>query len=167
MTEPISNSPSLGSAARSLVDLLRRRARETPDRLAYQFLIDGKSEGARLTYRELDHQARAVRDRLLRSGQRGDRALLIYPPGHEFLPAFFGCLYAGIIAIPLPPPDSARLTRALPRLKAVTADAQASLVLTTAGIHRTLERHLDADFLKLSSSKLVADAASVRPNREH
>ena len=164
MTEPISNSPSLGSAARSLVDLLRRRARETPDRLAYQFLIDGKSEGVRLTYRELDRQAHAIRDRLLRSGQRADRALLIYPPGHEFLPAFFGCLYAGIIAIPLPPPDSARLARALPRLKAVTADAQASLVLTTAGIHRTLERHLDDEFGQLdwiSTDEITAGSQSV------
>ena len=149
MSEPLSCSHPDGSAARSLVDLLLRRAKETPDQLAYQFLVDGKSEGTRLTYGDLDRQARAVGDRLRQTSQRGDRALLIYPPGHEFLVAFFGCLRAGMIAIPLPPPDPARLARALPRLKAVIADAQAARMLTTAEIHRTLEQHLDDDFLQL------------------
>jgi len=60
--------------------------------------------------------------------------LLLYPPGLEFIAAFCGCLYAGVIAIPAPPPDAARLKRTLPRLQAIAKDAQASLVLTTSRI---------------------------------
>ncbi len=122
----------------SLVDLLRTRRKNTPDQLAYQFLVDGQTEGARLTYRQLDDAAQAIARRLLEVGQRGDRALLLYPPGHEFLLAFFGCLRAGIIAVPLPPPDAARIKRALPRLQAVIRDAQASCVLTTNAIENLL-----------------------------
>ena len=81
----------------SLVDVLRQRAQDTPDRLAYQFLVDGQLEGGRLTYAELQAGADAISARLLGSAERGDRALLLYPPGHEFLLAFFGCLQAGII----------------------------------------------------------------------
>ncbi|MBP90401.1 MAG: hypothetical protein CMJ64_27460 [Planctomycetaceae bacterium] len=69
--------------------------------------------------------------------------MLLYPPGTEFLPAFLGCLRAGIIAISLSPPDTSRIKRALPRLTAVVADAQASLVLTTTEIRNSLQSHLD------------------------
>ncbi|MEO8497155.1 MAG: AMP-binding protein, partial [Planctomycetota bacterium] len=126
----------------SLVDLLRRRAAERPNELAYQFLTDGQAEGARLTYEQLYVESKAIAERLLACARRGDRALLLYPPGPEFLPAFFGCLHAGIIAIPLSPPDTSRIKRALPRLTAVVGDAQASLILTTSDIHDALAGHL-------------------------
>ncbi len=126
----------------SLVDLLRRRAGERPNELAYQFLTDGQAEGARLTYEQLYVESKAIAERLLACARRGDRALLLYPPGPEFLLAFFGCLHAGIIAIPLSPPDTSRIKRALPRLTAVVGDAQASLILTTSDIHDALASHL-------------------------
>jgi acyl-CoA synthetase (AMP-forming)/AMP-acid ligase II len=126
----------------SLADLLRVRAETAGDELAYQFLIDGKTEGARLTYAELLAGADAISVQLLTVANRGDRALLLYPPGTEFLTAFFGCLQAGIIAIPLSPPDTSRMKRALPRLAAVAGDAQASLVLTTSDIHAALKSHV-------------------------
>ena len=137
------NDPnSAPHAVHSLVDLLRQRAEAMPDRLAYQFLVDGRHEGPRLTYAELDQRARAIAAVLRRVAPRGARALLMYPAGLEFLPAFFGCLNAGIIAIPVPPPDTARLKRALPRLSAVVADADATLALTSAEIHAVLVGHL-------------------------
>ena len=127
----------------SLVDLLRERAEGMPDQLAYQFLVDGRHEGARITYGGLNRQAQAIGARLRSVAQRGDRALLMYPPGTGFLPAFFGCLYAGVIAIPLPPPDTTRMKRALPRLAAVVQDAQASLALTTGEIQTALQDHFE------------------------
>lgn len=127
----------------SLVDVLRTRRHQTPDRLAYQFLVDGQTEGTRLTYRQLDAASRAIAARLGEMGEHGDRALLLYPPGHEFLLAFFGCMRAGIIAVPLPPPDAARIKRALPRLQSVIRDAKASLVLTTNAIEESIRSHFD------------------------
>jgi acyl-CoA synthetase (AMP-forming)/AMP-acid ligase II len=59
---------------------------------------------------------------------------LLYPAGLEFIAAFFGCLYAGVIAVPLPPPNLAQPQRTLPRLRAIISDAQPSVVLTTSAI---------------------------------
>ncbi|MFM9961021.1 MAG: beta-ketoacyl synthase N-terminal-like domain-containing protein [Planctomycetaceae bacterium] len=134
---------------RSLVELLRCRAEHFADQLAYQFLIDGQQEGPRLTYAEQHCAAQAVAARLSESSERGSRALLLYPQGIEFLIAFFGCLQAGVIPVPLPPPDAARTMRALPRLKSVIADCQAALVLTTGDLFATLHQHFDSELASL------------------
>ena len=118
----------------TLVELLRCRGLGQPEQRAYTFLIDGEVEGNSITYAELDCQARAIGALLQQHKARGERVLLLYPPGLEFIAAFCGCLYAGAIAIPAPPPDAARLKRTLPRLQAIAKDAQASLVLTTSRI---------------------------------
>jgi acyl transferase domain-containing protein/glutamate-1-semialdehyde aminotransferase/acyl-CoA synthetase (AMP-forming)/AMP-acid ligase II/surfactin synthase thioesterase subunit len=118
----------------SLVDLLRHRARHQPERWAYSFLLDGEEEEQRYTYAELDAQARAIAALLQRHCARGDRALLLYPPGMEFVAAFFGCLYAGVIAVPAYPPDPMRLARTLPRLRSIVSDCQPGAVLTTSAL---------------------------------
>ena len=112
----------------TLIDLVQARASERPDRCVYTFLLDGEEEGPRLTYAELDTRARAIAALLARSGTPGDRALLLYPPGLDFITAFFGALYAGMIAVPAYPPGS---KRTLPRLRAIYRDAQPTVALTT------------------------------------
>ncbi len=163
MIQRSSQSTAFDSDFASLVDLLRRRRQRTPDQLAYQYLVDGQSEGVCLTYRQLDDQAQAVATRLREAGRRGDRALLLYPPGHEFLLAFFGCLRAGVIAVPLPPPDAVRIKRALPRLQSVIRDAKASLVLTTSAIEKLLRNYFDElhDFHNLT----WIDTESIGPDQ--
>ena len=136
-------------AGRSLVELLHRRAERLTDQLAYQFLIDGQHEGSRLTYRQLHLEAQTVAVRLSQSAERGSRALLLYPQGIDFLIAFSGCLQAGIIPVPLPPPDTVRLKRALPRLKSVIADSLATVVLTTGELLATLHQHFDVELASL------------------
>ncbi|MEB3269174.1 MAG: fatty acyl-AMP ligase, partial [Leptolyngbya sp.] len=118
----------------TLVDLLRHRAQHQPDQLAYQFLEDGKKEAAAYTHQALDQQARAIAALLQQSEAKGERALLLYPQGVEVMAAFCGCLYAGVIAIPVPPPDAGRMKRALPRLREIVKDAAASYVLSTQRI---------------------------------
>jgi amino acid adenylation domain-containing protein/non-ribosomal peptide synthase protein (TIGR01720 family) len=121
----------------TLVALLRRRALSEPDRLAYRFLTDGEVEGqAQLTYFELDRQARAVAAFLQEQDARGERALLLYPAGLDYVAAFFGCLYAGVIAVPAFPP---RMNRNPDRLQAMASDAGATLALTTLGILTRIE----------------------------
>jgi acyl-CoA synthetase (AMP-forming)/AMP-acid ligase II len=124
----------------TLVDLVRDRADGHGDRLAFAFLEDGSVESQRLTYAWLDARARAVAARLQEVSEAGERALLIYPAGLDFLVGFFGCLYAGLIGIPTPPPEASRLKRTRPRLESIARDARASLVLTTAAIRTLLEQ---------------------------
>ncbi|MBW4520426.1 MAG: fatty acyl-AMP ligase [Scytolyngbya sp. HA4215-MV1] len=130
-------APPIGTS--TLVELLRWRATQQPNKHAYTFLVDGKSEGSSLTYAELDQQVRAIGAKLQQHNAKGERALLLYPQGLEVIAAFLGCLYGGVIAIPVPPPDASRLKRSLPRLRAIVQDAKASFALTTGRILETLE----------------------------
>ncbi len=118
----------------TLVELLQHRAQQQPNDLAYQFLEDGKREGAAYTYAELDQQARAIAAFLQQQEVKGERALLLYPQGVEVVAAFCGCLYSGVIAIPVPPPDAGRMKRTLPRLREIVKDAAATMVLSNARI---------------------------------
>jgi acyl-CoA synthetase (AMP-forming)/AMP-acid ligase II len=116
----------------SLVDLLRARALCQSDRMAGTFLVDGERGEISLTYAGLDERARAIAARLQELELQGQRALLLYPPGLDYIAAFFGCLYAGVIAVPAYPPDLARLDRTLPRLRAIMEDARPAVALTTS-----------------------------------
>jgi acyl-CoA synthetase (AMP-forming)/AMP-acid ligase II len=118
-------------------------------------LADGENEQQTLTYKELDRQARAIATLLLDMKASGERALLLYPAGLEFVAGFFGCLYAGVVAIPSYPPDPARLNRTLPRLRAIAADSQAGVVLTTASI-MAMARALFAQAPDLAGLKWLA-----------
>ncbi len=123
----------------TLTEILCRRARQQPDRTAFTFLADGEVETARLTYAELDQRARAVAALLDESGARGERVLLLFDAGLEFITSFFGCLYAGAVAVPAPPPHPARLGRTLPRVQAIADDSRPALALTTASLLSTIE----------------------------
>ncbi len=118
----------------TLVELLRWRATHFSNNRAYTYLQDGEEKDLLVTYADLDRRARAIGAWLQSLGATGQRALLIYPPGIEYITAFFGCLYAGVTAVPAYPPDPTRLNRTLPRLQAIARDAQASLVLTNDSI---------------------------------
>ena len=133
MSERAPSAAGLGCA--TLVDLLRARAAEQPERTAYTFLRDGQVEEAPLTYRELDAQARAIAAHLQAQGAAGERALLLFPPGLEFVSAFFGCLYAGVVAVPAYPP---RTNRPDPRIQEIVSDAQARFALTTGAVKSAL-----------------------------
>jgi acyl-CoA synthetase (AMP-forming)/AMP-acid ligase II len=85
----------------SLVTLLAHRAASQPDDRAYLFLSDRGTEEAALTFRELHDAAQALAARLTKIAKPGDRAILVFPPGLEFLVAFFGCLIARVIAVPM------------------------------------------------------------------
>lgn len=131
--------------ATTMVEILRGRAALHGDLIAYTFLEDGEQNERSVTYAELDRRARAIAATLHREhgagehGAAGTRAILLYPPGLDYIAAFFGCLYAGVVAVPAYPPDPTRLGRSLPRLQAVFADAEAGCLLTTAAISRLAE----------------------------
>ena len=126
-----SNPPE---SAASIVEVLGARADTTPDGLAFSFLTDGEEEGARLTYAGLDLQARAVAAELRDRAEAGDRALLMYAPGLEFIPAFFGCLYSGVVPVPVSPPRLDRLMQSWQVLDNIAADCRPKVVLTTRNL---------------------------------
>jgi acyl-CoA synthetase (AMP-forming)/AMP-acid ligase II len=116
----------------TLVELLSYRAQNQPEQKAYAFLLrDGEKEEISLTYPELDQKARAIASHLQSLGVSGERALLLYPPGLDFITAFLGCLYAGVVAVPAYPP---RKNMNFLRLQAIITDAQATVVLTTSSL---------------------------------
>src|SRR5579862_2027427 len=90
--------------ASTLVDLLQIRSACQPRRQAYTFLDGGEREAASFSYGELDRRARAIAARLQARELGGERAVLLYPPGLDFVAAFWGCLYAGVVAVPAYPP---------------------------------------------------------------
>ncbi len=122
-----------------LVDALRQRAQDQPDKTAFIYLDQGEVESARLTFAELDRSARNIAARLQTLAQPGDRALLLYPSGLEFVQGFYGCLYAGIIPIPSNPP---RINRSPLRLQSIVNDAQAALALSTPTFMKDLPRRI-------------------------
>jgi acyl-CoA synthetase (AMP-forming)/AMP-acid ligase II len=120
--------------------LLRFRSSIQGSATAYTFLRDGEQESDAITYEQLDRRSRAIAAQLQSQCRPGDRALLLYPPGLEFISAFFGCLYAGMVAVPAYPPNLTRSDRALPRLRAIAADASPAVILCTSEIMASLVR---------------------------
>ncbi|MER7403727.1 amino acid adenylation domain-containing protein [Streptomyces sp. NPDC000070] len=111
----------------TLAELLDLRAATAPDQVAYTFLQDGVTPSDRLTYGELGRRAHAVAASLRESAAPGDRALLLHPPGLDFIVALFACFEAGIITVPAYPPGR----RGFLQLEAIFRDARPAVVLTT------------------------------------
>ena len=121
----------------TLIELLEYRASGQPNKIAYTFLVDGENEILTLTYQQLNQQARTIAAKLQAICQPQDRVLLLYQPGLDYISAFFGCLYAGVIAVPAYPP---RPDRSLPRLQAIITDTNATVALTTEATLSGLQR---------------------------
>jgi amino acid adenylation domain-containing protein len=156
---------SLGLQATTFVDLLRWRATHQPDHPAYTFLANGEDLASRLTFKELDDKARRIASLLRRECEPGDRALLLYPAGLEYVAAFFGCLYAGVIAIPAYQPRLTRLNRGYVRLEAIARDARPSVALTPSNlsansIHRLTQEAAFRDIEWIATDNLPDDEST-------
>jgi len=122
---------------RTLTELCRTRAAATPAQPSHVYLRDGEEPQARLTWELLDRAARAVAVELGKRASPGERALLHYPAGLDFVVGFFGCLYAGVIAVPTAPVDAGQ-SEAANRARAVVRNATPRLLLSSAAF---LESH--------------------------
>lgn len=131
-------APTPRSELNSVVEMLRRRAAERPTQAAFVFLTgDGANGGGEQTwtYAELDRRARAIGLEVSRRTAPGDRAVLLFQPGLDFIAAFFGCLYAGVLPVPATYPKPRRPSS---RLDAIVTDCTPSLALTTSDVLSTL-----------------------------
>ncbi|GFE67605.1 fatty acyl-AMP ligase [Chroococcus sp. FPU101] len=125
----------------NLVNLLRYRALSQAEQIAYRFLQDGETEKAAITYHELDRKARAIAVQLKSLTHSGSTAVIIYPyeSGLEFIGAFMGCLYAGIIAVPCHPPMN---RHAYYDLQLRLASSGAKVILTEKSLLSKLQNQL-------------------------
>jgi acyl-CoA synthetase (AMP-forming)/AMP-acid ligase II len=137
-----------------MVDLLRRRAAEQPHDRAYVFLSEKEIEEAQLTFAELHRRAVIVAMHLARRTRKGDRALLMFPPGLDFIVAFFGCLVAGVIAVPIMPPRRAGTRDSN---ESIIGDCGARVVLTSSALVETRAdimarlRHVDLEWIAVDT----------------
>ncbi|BCL77705.1 hypothetical protein ccbrp13_01700 [Ktedonobacteria bacterium brp13] len=142
----------------SLVEILQWRAKNQSEQRAFTFLVDGETEEVHITYAELDRWACRIAARLQELKARGERAVLLYSAGLDYIAAFWGCLYAGTIAVPVYPPAR---NRHMNRISAILADAQPTIALTTGQILSTLQNQF-VDYPELQS--LHWEATDLLPN---
>lgn len=125
----------------TLVHRLHSNALAQPEKPAYVFLRYGKGGiNESITYKELDLRARVISTCLQQRGAQGKPVLLLFPSSLEYIAAYFGCLYAGAIAVPAYVPHS---PRDLPRIQSIVADAGAHIALTTADERTKVARWLE------------------------
>ena len=135
-TPPLSVSDRRAASSRTLLELLRVRATENGERNAYRFLPGEKRGEQRISYAELDERARALAVAIAERARTGDRVLLLVPAGLDYIAAYFGCLYAGVIAVPAYPPNPRRPDARIP---AIVEDCQPSVAITTTALRSRLE----------------------------
>lgn len=119
------------TATESFGAALARRAEEMPNEAVFTFLDHDNGSDETLSFSQLHRDAQCIAALLLEKMPRGERALLLFPPGLDYVRAFYGCFQAGIIGVSAPPPQPKRLHRTLPRLISIAADAEIQAVLTT------------------------------------
>ncbi|HOX78324.1 MAG TPA: AMP-binding protein [Bacteroidales bacterium] len=135
----------------SLLDVLNYRVSNTPDEIAFIYLKDGESDEERITYRELGSSASGLARRMMEMNVAGKRALLLFPPGLEFIKSLMACFYASVIAFPAYPP---RKNRSLDRIMKIVTDSEATTVITTTEIYQSFNRSF-SDLTELRSLEWI------------
>lgn len=120
----------------NLMNLLQQQAECYGDKVAFSYTPDGTVEQARISYRQLDARARVIAADLQQRGATGQRVLLVCEPGLNTAVGYFGCVYAGAIAVPMGEPMSG--------LKHVAADVCADFALATTAMQARVRRPIDA-----------------------
>jgi len=136
----------------TLVDLLRFRAQAMPDRVVYRFLPGDNKPELCITYRELERRAQGLAVRMAETAKPGDRALLLVPPGLDYVASYFACLFAGVIAVPAYPPNPRRPD---PRIPGIVAGCEPVVALTTSALLAKLEQWRGGD-ARLGSLRWIA-----------
>ena len=122
------------SGPKTFVEVLRDRAVSRELGNGFKFLLDGEGREEHLDYANLDRRAREVGQILAARARPGERALLVFDPGLDYVVTLFACFYAGVVAVPAYPPNPLRPEAGLAQLERVASDSQASLALGSADL---------------------------------
>lgn len=160
MNEAVVPSAAEPAPCATLTDVLDLRARTIPDKIAYRFLRDGELETESISFGALRERALAIAAQLVALGACGERAVLVYPQGLAFLSAFWGCLYASVVAVPASVPNK---KRGIDIVRRVAADAQARFLLSTGPLLEALasDARERAGLTNLSCFDTESGAANV------
>lgn len=151
------------AASKTFAQILADLAMQVPEQRAFVFLRDGDSGQEEITYAELYAKAAAIGQRVRELAGPDETALLLMPPGLEYIAALFGCFHAGVIGVPAVPPHPRRLHRTLPRLLGIAEDAEVACVLTTAGIEQAARPFLSGDHPLAQARWLAVDDVAPDP----
>jgi acyl-CoA synthetase (AMP-forming)/AMP-acid ligase II/acyl carrier protein len=146
----------------SLIHSLEELSATIPTDVAYTFLPEGEDEEINITFRELEMRAKAVAARLQQLAHQGDRAALVYESSLEYIVALVGCFYAGIVAVPVYPPDPMRIRRTGARLRAILQDSQADIVLTSSN-----EANRFGSYLEQAGHVVVTDEIAAEDSEDY
>jgi len=143
---------------RHFAEPLAVHAEGAADFLAFIYLDDDWNEH-KITFGELHERALGFAHDLLTSARPGDRALLLLPPGLDYVAAIFGCFYAGVIGVSAPPPDPRRLERTLGRLFRIADSAGTKIVVTTTPFVEVAKSTIPEGHSLRSARWIAADAS--------
>lgn len=142
----------------TLVSILKKTASQSSAKLAYLFLKEDLQEAASITYQELDKKAREIAGYLQKKVTVGERVLLFFPTGIDFITAFFGCLYAGVIAVPAFCPRLDEFTKTKEFIQKISKDARIQGILTSQLFHNILKKNQSSLF---DNPIFISDVASI------
>lgn len=143
----------------TILTAISNHLQKQADHIAYTFL-KADSERQTRTYQQLDHRARQIAKGLLQYARPGDRALMAYPAGLDFIEAFLGCLYAGIIAVPVYPPKKNRNSD---RVLAIANHCKPRLLLCSG----ETRSNVDGDFAATVSGSRVIATDELEDSHNH
>lgn len=130
---------------KNILEILEDRAKNTPDKEAFKFLVFYREQRKeyRLNFGELYERVNTIADFLSKRNLQGERAILLYPDGLEFITSFLGCIAAGVVAVPL---YHFRTKRKADRLKSIIADSNPAIFLSDSrNIKKLMEYSDDID----------------------
>lgn len=133
-----SSAEGIAFPAKNMVELLQKHAEATPDKVVYIFLEDGINEKDSITYAGMVQKSKAIAATLLRNGKKGDRVLLLFPTGIDFITAFYACFFAGMTAVPTYPP---KRNKANERFRSIVEDSNPSFIISTSDIRDNLNKY--------------------------
>lgn len=135
------------NAFNNIIDLVNYRSDKCSNRVLYTTLANGEEEENQLTFNGLANNAKIIAGILQQDLRFGDRALLLFPAGLDFINAFYGCLYSGIIAVPLAIPR--RYREDLTQIVNVIKNSEALAIISTTAILKDLKLPEDLNFIKI------------------
>ncbi|MDG0058297.1 fatty acyl-AMP ligase [Priestia sp. P5] len=141
----------------SMIDLLSHKVMIHPEKVVYTFLSNDNQDETNITYQELHMYAKQIAAYLQHLGLEGQRALLMYPSGIDYVKAFLGCIYANVIPVPVYPPG---LSRNMERLKAIMDDSATNIILTTTQLHSKISFHFSDELSNMNLKWIPIDDIS-------
>jgi acyl-CoA synthetase (AMP-forming)/AMP-acid ligase II len=130
----------MNDSLKSLVDILQWRSTHQPNKIIYRFLQDGEDDERTMTVGELDVRSKSIASQLQKIASKGDRAIILVPAGLDFIIAKFSCFYAGIVAVPVPPPHHLRIEKSIHATVRIIHDAKPSLVILHKNLSLAIKR---------------------------